>query len=173
MRGRDRDSGEFLAPSRSERRRLALAVFALAERLAACTDAELARLPIPDGLLEPIRHTRSITAQVAHKRELQHLAKRLRREDDPTLEAIRAALEHDKAEARRETAALHRAEAWRERLIAEGDAALAELLGVHPDLDHQHLRQLIRKAQRECAQDTPPHAQRELFRALRQLTEGT
>lgn len=167
MRGRDPDSGEFLAPSRSEQRREALAVFELAEQLVARTEAELAQLPIPEDLLDPIRHARSITAQIAHKRELQHLAKLMRREETETLDAIRLALDKDKSESRRETALLHHAETWRERLIAEGDEALTELLSEYPGIDRQHIRQVIRKAQRERQKNTPPHGQRELFRILR------
>ena len=71
--------------------------------------------------------------------------------------------------ARRETAALHRVEAWRERLIADGDAALAELLAEYPHADRQHLRQLVRNASEERNRNKPPHAFRELFRELREL----
>ncbi len=173
MRGRDPDSGEFLAPSRSERRREALAVFDLAERLAVCSDAQLARLPTPEHLLDPIRHARGIHAQIARKRELQHLAKLLRREPAELLDAVRAALEHDKAPARRESSLLHRAEVWRERLIEDGDAALDDLIAAHPDVgtERQRLRQLIRLARRERERSSPPHGQRELFRALRELID--
>ena len=51
MRGKDPDTGEFLAPSRSQERRDALDVLKLGERLAALTDAQLAKLPLPDDLL--------------------------------------------------------------------------------------------------------------------------
>lgn len=169
MRGRDEETGEFLSPSRSEQRREAMAVFELGEKLVALSDAELARLPVPDDLLAHIRYTRRITSHIAHKRELQHLAKIMRREDDETLEALRKALEHDKAELRRETVALHRIESWRDRLIDEGDAALTELVEEFPQADRQHLRQLARNAHAERLHNKPPHAYRELFRELREL----
>lgn len=73
----------------------------------------------------------------------------MRREDEETLDAIRDALDEDGLAARREVAALHRVETWRERLLAEGDAALAELLEEHPGADRQHLRQLARNAHEE------------------------
>jgi len=68
MRGRDDDSGEFLGPSRSQQRREALDVLALAEKLATLSDAQLERLPIPEHLLPHIVETRRITAHVARKR---------------------------------------------------------------------------------------------------------
>ena len=93
----------------------------------------------------------------------------MRREDDETLDAIRDALDAGGEAARRETAVLHRVETWRDRLIADGDVALAELLTEYPGADRQHLRQLSRNAIEERNRNKPPHAFRELFRALREL----
>lgn len=169
MRGRDDETGEFLSPSRSQQRRDALAIFDLAELLVGLSDGQLAPLPMPDDLRELVRESRRITAPIARKRQLQYLAKHMRREDDAVIDAIRRALEHDRDEARRDTAQLHRLEAWRERLLAEGDAALAELLQAHPYPDRQHLRQLVRNAKEERLKHKPPQAYRELFRTLRAL----
>jgi ribosome-associated protein len=169
MRGRDEDSGDYLGPSRSEQRRAALDVLALGEKLVALSEAQLAKLPIPEDLLPHIRDAKRITSHVAHKRQLAFLAKQMRREDDEALDAIRDALDAGGDAARRETAALHRVETWRERLLADGDAALAELLAEHPAADRQHLRQLVRNAIDERNRNKPPHAFRELFRELREL----
>ena len=168
-RARDADTGEFLGPSRSEQRRAALDVLALGEKLVALSATQLAKLPIPETLLPHIRDTQRITSHVAHKRQLAFLAKQMRREDDAALDAIRDALEAGGAASRREAARLHRVEAWRERLLADGDAALAELLASHPGADRQRLRQLLRNALEERARGKPPHAFRELFRDLREL----
>ena len=169
MRGRDDESGEFLAPSRSQQRREALDVLALAEKLATLSDAQLERLPIPDGLLPHIVETRRMTAHGARKRQTAFLAKQMRREDDAALDAIRDALDAGGEAAKRETARMHRAERWRERLLADGDAALGELLDEHPNADRQQLRQLVRNALDERAKNKAPRAFRELYRALHAL----
>ncbi|MFS8062950.1 MAG: ribosome biogenesis factor YjgA [Luteimonas sp.] len=169
MRGRDEDSGDFLGPSRSEQRRAALDVLALGEKLVALSEAQLAKLPIPEDLLPHIRDAKRITSNVAHKRQLAFLAKQMRREDDEALDAIRDALDVGGEASRRETATLHRVETWRDRLLADGDAALAELLTEHPAADRQHLRQLVRNTIDERNRNKPPHAFRELFRELREL----
>ena len=169
MRGKDPDTGEFLAPSRSQERRDALDVLKLGERLAGLTDAQLAKLPLPDALLPHVLETRRITSHIARKRQLAFLAKQMRREDDGTLDAIRDALDEKGEAARLETAAMHRAEAWRDRLLDEGDAALSELLDAHPGADRQQLRQLVRSALDERRKDKPPRAYRELYRAIRML----
>ena len=172
MRGKDFETGEFLSPSRSQQRREALEVLELARQLSELTAQQIARLPVPERLIPHIDETRRIPSHGAHKRQLQFLAKQMRREDDETLEAIRDALESSGEAARLETAMLHRAEAWRDRLMADGDAALTELLDEYPHADRQHLRQLARNAHEEKLRNKPPHAFRELFRELRELLKA-
>ena len=169
MRGRDEETGEFLGDSRSQQRRDALEILNLGQQLVALTDAQLAKLPVPESLLPHIRESRRITSHIAHKRQLAFLATQMRREDDEVLEAIRDALDEKGDAARREVAAMHRVEAWRDRLLAEGDAALAELIGQYPDADRQALRQLVRNTLEERKRNKPPRAFRELFRHLREL----
>ena len=172
MRGRDEETGDFFSPSRSQNRREALEVLSLGEQLSKLTDAQLARLPIPEGLLPHIRECRRITAHIAHKRQLAYLAKQMRREDDATLEAIRDALDVNGEAGRREVAAMHRVESWRERLLEGGDTALAELIDEHPQADRQRLRQLVRNTLEERKRNKPPHSFRELYRELRGVMLG-
>lgn len=170
MRGRDAETGEYLGPSRSQQRRDALAMLELAERLVELGDGALAAIAMPEALRELIIESRRITSQIARKRQLQFLSKAMRKEDEEVIGVIRAALQRDRDQSRRETAELQRLEIWRERLLDEGDEALAELLDQYPGADRQHLRQLVRKARQERAREAPPRAFRELFRSLRALT---
>jgi ribosome-associated protein len=163
----DTDSPDPDGPSRTQQRREALAIFELAERLVALKPAELEALPIPQPVREQIAQAQAIRTHIAHKRQVQFLAKTMRREDEETLAAIRAQIEHSKGASRQETAILHLAENWRERLLAEGDEALAEWLQEYAHSDRQQLRQLVRNARDERAKAKPPRAQRELLRALR------
>ncbi|HEY7872274.1 MAG TPA: ribosome biogenesis factor YjgA [Rudaea sp.] len=173
MPDRDDDSHAAIPrderPSRSQRRREALDVLKLAQQLAVLSDAQLAPLPLDDDLRAEVRRTRAVKQQIARKRAEQFLAKQLRKLDDAQLEAIRAALEHDREHTRRETASLHRIEQWRDRLIGEGDTALDEFMQQFPTLDRQHLRQLARRARAERDGQKPLHAFHELFRVLREL----
>jgi ribosome-associated protein len=157
------------APSRSQLRREALDVLKLAHTLVELSDAQLKTVPLADDLREEVRRARAVKQQIARKRQSQFVAKQLRKLDADELEAIRAALEHDRDLARRETASLHQLEAWRERLIGEGDEALNEFIVQFPQADRQQLRQLARQARGERDQNKPLHAYRELFRILREL----
>jgi ribosome-associated protein len=165
----DQDDDELLGPSRSQQRREALDIFKLAEALADLSDAQLTRVPLSDELLDEVRRTRAVTSHIARKRQTQFLAKQLRNIDDAEVDAIRKALADDRDTAHRETAALHRVESWRERLLDGGDDVLGEFIAAHPSADRQRLRQLVRNALAERKANKPPHAYRELFRELREL----
>ncbi|MGD9583783.1 MAG: ribosome biogenesis factor YjgA [Lysobacterales bacterium] len=157
-------------PSRSQQRREALEVLALAQAISELSEREIGQLPLSADLCQQALETKRIGAQIAHKRQVQFFAKQLRKHEEE-LPTIRAALEISRQSAQRTTAQLHHAEAWRERLIAEGDPALDSLLGEHPQADRQQLRSLLRRAQAEAAAERPPAAARQLFRLLRELLE--
>jgi ribosome-associated protein len=165
----DEFSDEPLEPSRSQLRRDALDILKLAESLAALSEAQLARVPLADELREEVRRTRAVTSHIARKRQAQFLAKQLRKLAGEEIEPIRLALAQDRASAHREAAALHQIEIWRDRLLDEGDEALDQWLALNPSADRQRLRQLTRNALAERKANKPPHAYRELFRALREL----
>jgi ribosome-associated protein len=169
----DDSANGWAGPSRSQLRREALDVLKLAQSLVALSDAQLSHVPLDEGLLDEVRRARGVKQQIAHKRQVQFLAKQLRKLDDEELEPIRAKLDNDRQISRHAAAALHHAEKWRDRLIAEGDDALTELLNEHQSADRQQLRQLARQAKIERDQNRPPHAQREIFRLLRDLLAGT
>ncbi len=116
-----------------------------------------------------IEYTKRITSHGARKRQLAFLAKQMRRQSDETLQAIRDVLDASSEVSRREVAQMHRVEQWRERLLSQGDAALAELIAQFPDADRQQLRTLVRNALAEKARNKPPRAFRELFQVLREL----
>jgi ribosomal 50S subunit-associated protein YjgA (DUF615 family) len=60
-------------------------------------------------------------------------------------------------------------ENWRERLLAEGAPALAELKRWYPQIDAAEWTGRIQAARRERARGAGGAAARELFRALRTL----
>lgn len=156
-------------PSRSARRREALDVLALATQLSALPSARLDRMALPEDVRNEIDAVQRTPSHIAHKRQLAHLAKLMRAHGDAAFVDVRAALANDRAAGAREAASLHRTEALRADLLGEnGDAALTGLIARHPEIDRQRLRALVRQARRERETGKPPHAQRELFRTLRE-----
>jgi ribosome-associated protein len=167
-KGKENFDGTADPVSKSQRRRDALEVRSLAARLIAVSPALLARVPLDDPVRAAISEAHRIRANVARKRQLQYVAKLLRRADP---EPIVQALQDLEQEGRQATARQHRAEAWRDRLLEAGDPALGELIHQRQDGDAQAIRQLVRRAGQEAARGQPPTAARKLFRTLREMDE--
>jgi len=162
---------QYPPPSRSEQRRQALDVLALAGQLLELDAGRLKQLPIRDELHAHIIEAGRIRSHIARKRQRAFVAKLMRDEPEGALEAIRTALDTGSETARQDAARLHRIERWRERLLAEGDAALGEFLALYPAAERQHLRQLLRQTRAERQGNKPPRAFRALFQSLRQIME--
>lgn len=152
--------------SKSELKRLAGAQFELGRRLVGLSAGQLRALPLPDNVRDAVAEARATQAKVAHKRQLQFLAKQLRAIDTEPIEEGLAALQ---AEHRAEIGRQHRVEHWRDALLAEGDPALGRLMAHNPRIERQQLRSLMRQAAAEAQSDQAPRAARELYRALREI----
>lgn len=162
----DRPTDSDSRPSKSQRKRDAQALFELGRELVRLDQATLDRLPLDPRLSEAVAQARKIKSHIAHKRQLQHVAGILRAIDATP---IADSLEAIRMEARQLTTRHHRIEAWRDRLLAEGDAALQELLVPGSAIEAQAIRQLVRNARLEADRGKPPAAARKLFRLLRDL----
>jgi ribosome-associated protein len=156
-------------PSKSERKRAAHAAQDLGETLIGLRDSDLVALDLPELLVEAIRDARGISSRGGGARQRQYIGKLMR---DIDLEPIRAALASRGGQSALEAKRFKRLEAWRDRLIAEGSAALEELERWRPGLDRAEWMRRISAAQSERARSGTGTAGRELFRALRTLFEN-
>ncbi|MHA7817726.1 MAG: ribosome biogenesis factor YjgA [Pseudohaliea sp.] len=155
------------APSKSALKREMSARQALGEALCALSPKELEAIPIDDPRLEnAIVQSRGITSRSARRRHLQYIGKLMRSVDPAPLQAALDGLHQQRAAS---AARHHELEALRDELVERGDSGLATVLARFPEADRQHLRQLLRQAQREKAAERPPAAARKLFRYLREL----
>lgn len=160
--------GEAL-PSKSQRKREMHALQDLGAEMVELASNQLDQLPLPVALRDAIEACQRIRAHEARRRQIQFIGKLLRDVDpEPLQQALLQLRQHAKLANQQH----HQMERWRDRLLAEGDDALNELLQQFPHADRRHLRQLIRTGQKEAEQSKPPAAARELFRVLRQLLSG-
>jgi ribosome-associated protein len=86
MQFADRDEDEPLAPSKSARKREALARQKLGQRLAKLKDADLATLELPEALRDALLDARRITAHGALARQFQYVGRLMRDIDVEALE---------------------------------------------------------------------------------------
>ena len=154
-------------PSKSQRKREAEALQKLGEELVRLPESQLAALPLPEQLRDAVEQARRIGSHGALKRQRQYIG-RLMRETDTR--SIRLKLDELRGADKAAQARFRQLERWRDRLIAEGDAALGEFLTQYPRADHPHLRRLMRGAARDTAAGRSPRRARELFRYLQTLT---
>jgi ribosome-associated protein len=153
-------------PSKSQRKRDAHAAQDLGVTLIGLRDSELEALNLPERLVDAIRAARTVSSRGGGARQRQYIGK-LMRDIDP--EPIRAALGAHSEKSALETQRFKRLEAWRERLLVEGAAALDELERWRPGLDRAQWMRRISAALSERERKGPGTASRELFRALREL----
>ena len=160
------------AASKTDLKRESAELQALGEALLGLRAGLFDALDLGDKLKDAIADAKRITNFEGKRRQMQFIGKLMRGLDAEVLDAVRAALaEQDRLPAE-ETAALHEAERWRDRLIADDDA-LGGWIETHPATDAQQLRALVRQARKDIkagpAGEAPRQgkAYREVFQIVR------
>jgi ribosome-associated protein len=149
--------------SKSQVKREMTALQDLGVELVKLSRDQIRRMDLPDRLRTEILEAQRLTANGAIRRQMQFIGKLMRDVDaEPIIEQL-AVINGESAVAKAE---FHAIERWRERLL-ENDAALTDWLVSNPEADAQHLRQLIRNARKEAAENKPPKSSRLLFKLLR------
>ena len=164
----DDEEVEYYAvrPNKTQIKKDMAALFALAEKLSHLSLAQLQTLELPEPILKGILQVASMPLTGARKRLLKYITGQLHKIDVTPMMDKLAKLENKSAHAAREH---HQVERWRDRLLKEGDEALSELLEEFPEADRQHLRQLLRNAQKELSAGKPPKSSRLLYRYLKAI----
>lgn len=168
------DENGYDRPSKSHVKRELHALLDLGKELIELSPDRLKQLPLAERLYEAIREAQRTTSREGRRRQTHFVGKLMR---DAPADVIRAQLETWRNGSREETAAMHRLENLRDRLLADDDV-LTELLQDYPNTDIQHLRALIRAARKEAqqnaalTQDQEPQRKqyRALFQALKSLS---
>jgi ribosome-associated protein len=140
---------DIAAPSRTELKNASEQLQKIGEGLLTLHADSFAALGLPEKLQEAIFEAKRLTSFGAKRRQLQFIGKLMRRLDPETLEAVDAALRVEHGQSARDISILHRAEKWRDSLIAADDG-LGQWIAQFPGTDAQQLRALIRQARREA-----------------------
>jgi ribosome-associated protein len=144
--------------SRTDIKKAAQAVTDLGEQLAQLPESTLLRMQLPDALVEAIKLLRKMDRGPALKRQKQYIGKYLR-DNEQLLPEIKAFLEEEELKSKRQAQHFKQLEQWRDRLLAEGDDALNELIAAYPEAarERTQLRQWIRSAQKEQEKHQQQH----------------
>ena len=164
-------------PTRTDLKKESAELQKLGEDLLNLATDPMAKLALPDRLVEAIAEAKRITNFEGKRRQMQFISKLMRQLSPEQIEAIRAALQAQHMPSRQETALLHHAEKWRDQLIANDDA-VGQWLNLHPATDSQQLRSLVRQARKDAKPEKPGEAPRhgrayrEIFQLVREALEG-
>ncbi len=159
------EAGAEEKKSKSQIKREMQALRDLGKALTELSAASLDRLSLPERLHRAVVAAKGFKRE-ALRRQIQHIGVLLRDEDS---EQIRQALEAQAKPHREAVQAFHQIEQWRDALIAGDTGLLEELIVRFPEVDRQHLRQLIRNAQKERDAGKSPKSARLLFQYLSNL----
>ena len=149
-------------PSKSERKREQLARQELGERLIGLDDAELRALPIDARLRDAISEAAKMRARGALRRQKQLIGKLMR---DADADAIQLALDTSGAAERISRRVFADAEAWRDRVIAEGARAVHHLRACVPDID-ETIDGLVSELGSAQSERSAKHLRRQIFRVI-------
>ncbi|CAM3019388.1 ribosome biogenesis factor YjgA [Vibrio rarus] len=156
---------EIIWVSKTEMKQDMEALQKLGEELVELKPAVLDKFPLPEDLADAIKDAQRFKNE-AKRRQLQYIGKVMRQID---IEPLQAAIDKYRNKHSQASAELHKLELLRDRVVAEGDAAITEVLSQFPTADRQRLRQLARQANKEKTANKPPKAYREIFQILKEL----
>lgn len=161
---------ENIQPSKTQLKNQMNALQKLGESLVDLSPASLAKIPMDTELLDAVMLARRILRKKeGYRRQLQLIGKLMRHRDIVPIEQalLVSQVSHQQANKK-----FHKLEELRDTLVAQGDSAIEEVLQQHDELDRQKLRQLVRQANKQQAENKPPKASRELFKYLKQAIDG-
>ncbi len=168
----DEDSGEERTldshePSltRTQQTQAAAAVTRLGLELTLLSARQLDRLELPERLREEIDVCQRLKTR-SRGRQTRLIGQLLRGEDH---EAIRARVESRKRLDAPGVQEEKRIEAWRDRILEQGDTAIEALMVEFPEADRQRLRLLTRNATHGPEGKKSKRARLELLRTIRAL----
>ena len=162
------DYPEETGKSKSKIKREFLRVQELGRELVELPEKHLIKFPLREETFDAIRAAKSLN-RGARQRQLRYLGGLLVHEP---LEAISEALQNALYPDREAVEQFHEIEIWRDKLLADGEPAIDELIAIVPATERQKMRQLIRNSLREQKQGKPPRSARLLFKYLRDLFDS-
>ena len=163
------------AMSRTDEKRESLALQKLGEDLLILRPDFMARLDLSEKLKDAVIEAKRITNFEGKRRQMQFIGKQMRLLEPQVVDAIKTVLHEQQSGSASDIAALHQAQTWRDRLIADDDA-FSEWIEKFPQTDTQQLRALVRQARKDAKPELPGQAARhgrafrDIFQIVRSAT---
>jgi ribosome-associated protein len=160
------EEGLHSRPNKSQLKRDSQHLLDIGEQILKLKQEELQALDLPAALEEAVSTALRIKSRSGLKRQRQYIGKLLRSMDSEHIEIQLRKIQHRHDT---NTAQFKRLERWRDMLIDNDKTTLDEVISHFPDIDRQHINQLIRTAHQEKKRDKAPTSARKLFKYLSEL----
>ena len=140
----------------------------LGRELIELPESKFETIPLSERMYDAVFSGKKMK-KAALQRQLRFISSIMNEED---IEAIQLQLKLLAQPIQQANEEFHQLEEWRDQLIA-GDNELMNKLVDEIGADRQHMRQLIRNANKEAQQNKPPKASRLLFKYLKELQDAS
>ena len=152
--------------SRTKKKKAALALQKLGERLVSLSTAQLAGLNLSSELHQAVCDAHTMKSHGARRRQMQYIGSLMREIDAaPIQEALESIGRQDDQAAR----TFKRVERWRDELVADDDARLEWLKEHFPESDGEQLTRLVQQARGMDTGNQSKKVRRQLYRYLQNL----
>jgi ribosome-associated protein len=160
---------QYDGPSKSQLKRDSHHLIDVGAEILKLSHEDIRSLQLPDELEGAVNTALKIKSRSGLKRQRLYIGKLLRSIDSEAIENQLRKIQH-----RHDTNTAHfkRLEKWRDSLIDNDKTTLNEVISRYPEINRQHINQMIRAAHQEKQQNKPPAASRKLFKYLRELEDG-
>lgn len=155
-------------PSKSQLKRDSHHMVDVGEEILKLSSQDIRSLQLPDELDAAIATALKIKSRSGLKRQRLYIGKLLRSMDSEAIESQLRKIQHRHDT---NTAQFKRLEKWRDSLVDNDKQTLNDVIAHFPDIDRQHINQLIRAANQEKQRGKTPTASRKLFKYLRDMEE--
>ena len=166
---KDEEESEYDGPSKSQLKRESHHFVEIGDEILKLNIDDIRSLDLSAELEEAINTALKIKSRSGLKRQRLYIGKLLRAIDDRSIENQLRKIQH-----RHDinTAQFKRLEKWRDSLIDNDKQTLNEVIARYPEVDRQHINQMIRAARQEKERNKPPAAARKLFRYLQEMEDN-
>lgn len=141
----------------------------LGRELVELAPSKLVEISLSERMCDAILTAKKLK-KAALQRQLRFISGIMQEEDTETIQTQLKQLTLPQQQA---TEAFHEIEEWRDKLIAGDNELMNQLIQQFDNADRQHLRQLVRNANKEVQLKKPPKSSRLLFKYLKELQEGS
>jgi len=152
-------------PNKTQLKRDMKALHDLGQELVELADSRLDEVSLSDRMKDAILSAKKLKKS-ALQRQLRFISGIMGEED---IELIQTQLKQIALPQQQANDEFHQIEEWRDQLIAGDNDLINQLVNDFANADRQHLRQLVRNANKEAQQNKAPKSSRLLFKYLKEL----